>query len=161
MYDSHKRFKAYDIYKFCQVGCRHIREAGFRARHIEECRAASSADPCMSSLVRVKISAYEIRCFSRMFIITVLATWVCVCLRIFSPAAFGSATRAVFRVALEEQAGLDLTGPGRTWPLAFDGDSAAPRAPLQDLSVSDIPVSASLLPPELGTPSAGQGRLRR
>ena len=80
-----------------------------------------------------------------------------VCFRMFPRSAFASAARAVSRGAHVEPEDLDLTGPGRDCPSAFDDDPAAPSVSPEDLSVSDISFPASLLPPARGAPSAELG----
>ena len=60
-----------------------------------------------------------------------------------------------------ETVGLDLTGPNRECPLAFDDDPGTPCVPLEDLCVSDVAVSESLFPPPIGSTSAEQDRFRR
>ena len=79
----------------------------------------------------------------------------------FSRAAFTPATREVCRAPQVGQAALDLTGPGRSWPFAFDEDAGVPRISIGDLSVSAVPIPAPLLPPAFGTPSAEQKRFRQ
>ena len=79
----------------------------------------------------------------------------------FFNAAYASATTAVFRGPLTEPVGLDLAGPNRNFPIAFNDDPGAPRTSLEDLSVSDVALPASLLPPPIGSPSAEQGSFRK
>ena len=77
-----------------------------------------------------------------------------VCLRTFSRAVLTSATRAVSRTLQVEQSDLDPSGPYGSWPFAFDEDTEGPSMSMGDLSVSDISLPASSLPPALRTPSA-------
>ena len=84
-----------------------------------------------------------------------------VCFRLFSRAAFASAAGAGSGGARVEQVDLDLTGADRDCQSASDADPAAPSAPLEDLSVSEIAVPVSLLPQALGSPPAEQDRFRK
>ena len=85
-----------------------------------------------------------------------------VCFRMCGPvlAAHAAATRAVSRGAQVEQVDLDLTGPDRNCPFAFEDDPAAPNVSPEDSSVSDVAVPASLVPPAARAPSAEQERFR-
>ena len=56
----------------------------------------------------------------------------------FSRAAFASAARALSRGVRLEQVDLNLTGPDRDCPFAFEDDLVAPGVSLEDLSFSDI-----------------------
>lgn len=92
---------------------------------------------------------------------SVLSMCVRVCSRMFLAWRSPSATRAVPRALQVEQADLELTGSDRSCPSAFDEDAEVPDMSIGDLSVSDIPVPVSLLPPASGAPSVEQGRFRR
>ena len=83
------------------------------------------------------------------------------CFGMFSEVAFASATRAVLRGPRMGPVDLDLKGPNRDCPLAFDDDPGAPCAHLGDLCVSDVSAPESLLPPPIGSTSAKPGRFRR
>ena len=70
------------------------------------------------------------------------------------------ATRAVPRTHRIEPVGLDLTGPSRECPFAFDDDPGAACAPLEDLSVSGVEVPTTLPSQPVGTTSSKQDRFR-
>ena len=60
-----------------------------------------------------------------------------------------------------ERADLDLTGPDRSCPFAFDEDAEVPSTSIGDLSVSDIWIPASFATPVRCTPSVGQERFHQ
>ena len=84
-----------------------------------------------------------------------------VCLRMFSRAAFASASGAASRAAQAEPEDPDLTGPDRTCPFVFDDDSAAPNVFSAKLPVYGITAPTSLLPPGMGPLSTEWERPRQ
>ena len=79
----------------------------------------------------------------------------------FSNAVLASAPRAVSRVHGMEPVGLDLAGPIRECPLAFNDDPGAACASLEALSVLGVEVPASRPPPPVGPTSPEQDRFRK
>ena len=59
-----------------------------------------------------------------------------------------------------EPVDLDLTGPNRDCPLAFDDDPGAPCAFSGDFFVADVAAPASSSPPPIGSTSAEEDRFR-
>ena len=92
---------------------------------------------------------------------SVLVMCVLVCLGMCPRAAFTSAARAVSRASQVEQPDLDLRGPERSCPVAFDDEADVPSTSLEDLSVSDISAPASFLLLTFGAPSAERERFRQ
>ena len=84
-----------------------------------------------------------------------------VCFWMLSRAPFTSAARAVFRTSQVERAHLDLPGPDRSCPFAFDVGAGVPNMSMGDMGVSDMSGPASLLPLAFGALSAEQERFRQ